>query len=297
MKIRLIFCWLLYFTVCSFCNVDFMSLGRHVWRCKARVNIANNSIANDSQDGNSTIVPIINLNNRKSSSVDNVKCCCGKQCKYLRGLKSHQRSCKVIEGLNSEMVSTNNKPEQITNEIMDDLPYNESPELKPGIKADIFFRSELHTGDIKDYNSMETVERMNNVIYNYFVETYGAVRNKNDDKGLHDKYRDFSKHQLKKELRNLQKDVYVIKYVSKLLRNVTNKKNSSIIYITDHDKEIKENFWGYTKSFLEKDDSKKRTFTKQTCTNFFKRVFNSTTSLFRFATPSWFTKFKAPIHA
>ena len=67
---------------------------------------------------------------------------------------------------------------------------------------------------------METVERMNNVIYNYFVETYGAVRNKNDDKGLHDKYRDFSKHQLKKELRNLQKDVYVIKYVSKLLRNV-----------------------------------------------------------------------------
>ena len=106
---------------------------------------------------------------------------------------------------------------------------------------------------------------------------------------------------MKKELRNLRKDrnseVYLIKYVSKLLRNVTNKKNNNIIYTSDHDKEIKENFWGYTKSFLEKDDSKKPIFTKQTCTNFFKRVFNSTTPLFTFAIPSWFTKFRAPIHA
>ena len=136
------------------------------------------------------IVPTINLNKRKSSSVDSVKCCCGKQCNGLRGLKSHQRSCKVIEGLNSNMVFTKDDPEQneIINEIMYDLPCNESPELKQGIKlpktdkqwkeADIFFRNELHTGDIKDYNLMETVERMNNVIYNNFAETYGAVRKK-----------------------------------------------------------------------------------------------------------------------
>ena len=49
--------------------------------------------------------------------------------------------------------------------------------------------------------------------------------------------------------------------------------------------------------FLEEDDSKKPTFTKQTCINFFKHVFNCTTPLFKFAIPSWFTKFKAPIHA
>ena len=99
---------------------------------------------------------------------------------------------------------------------------------------------------------------MNNVIYNYFAETYGKVKNKNDDKGLHDKYKDFSKHQLKKEVRNLKNarnsEVYVIKYVLKLLRNVTNKKNNNIIYTSNHDKEIKENFWGYTKLFLEIDD-------------------------------------------
>ena len=42
---------------------------------------------------------------------------------------------KVIEALNSEMVSTNDDPEQneIINE-MEDLPCQESPELKPGIK-------------------------------------------------------------------------------------------------------------------------------------------------------------------
>ena len=88
------------------------------------------------------------------------------------------------------MVFTKDDPEQneIIKEIMYDLPCNESPELKQGIKlpktdtqrkeADIFFRNELHTGDIKDYNLMETVERMNNVIYNNFAETYGAVRKK-----------------------------------------------------------------------------------------------------------------------
>ena len=60
------------------------------------------------------------------------------------------------------MVSTNDDPGQneIINELMDDLPCNESPEVKPGIKlpktdtqwkeADMFFRSELHTGDIND---------------------------------------------------------------------------------------------------------------------------------------------------
>ena len=113
-----------------------LSPDRHIWRCKARVSVGNNLIANDSQDGSNTIVPIINLNSRKSNNVNNVKCYCGKQCKGLWGLKSHQRSCKVIEGLNSEMVSTNYDPEhnEIINKIMDDLPFNESPELKPGIK-------------------------------------------------------------------------------------------------------------------------------------------------------------------
>lgn len=91
----------------------------------------------------------------------------------------------------------------------------------------------------------------------YFAETHGTVKNKNEDKVLHVKYKDISKHQLKKELFNLKKnwniDAYVIKYVSKLRRNFTNRKINNI-YTTDHNNEMKENFWGYAKSFLEKDN-------------------------------------------
>ena len=116
---------------------------------------------------------------------------------------------------------------------------------------------------------------MNNAIYNYFAETYGTVRKKNDVKGLHDKYKDFSQYQFKKELRNLKKDrnsnVYAIKYVSKLTRNVTNKKNNMIIYINDHDKEIKGNVWDYT--LLEKDNSGKPTFTKNKPVQIFSNVY------------------------
>ena len=40
----------------------------------------------------------------------------------------------------------------------------------------------------------------------YFAETHGTVKNKNEDKVLHVKYKDISKHQLKKELFNLKKN-------------------------------------------------------------------------------------------
>ena len=32
-----------------------------------------------------------------------VKCCCGKVCKGARGLKMHQRSCRVIDNLEDEL--------------------------------------------------------------------------------------------------------------------------------------------------------------------------------------------------
>ena len=41
---------------------------------------------------------------------------------------------------------------------------------------------------------------MNNAIYNYFAKTSETVKKKSYDKGFHDTYKDFSKHQLKKEL-------------------------------------------------------------------------------------------------
>ena len=46
--------------------------------------------------------PVANSPNVVVSSRTVIKCCCGKVCKGARGLKMHQRSCRVIQGLDSE---------------------------------------------------------------------------------------------------------------------------------------------------------------------------------------------------
>ena len=87
---------------CTFCNKDFVSLGHHVCRCKARV-------TSSASLGNSLPLP----SNQNSLSTDAVQgalvladapqldeiCTCGRKCKGRRGLKAHQRSCGVFKGL------------------------------------------------------------------------------------------------------------------------------------------------------------------------------------------------------
>ena len=122
----------------------------------------------------------------RTNNVDSVKCCCGKKCKGLRGLKSHQRSCQVIKGLNEEMVSTiDTEIDEIINDNLDDFIAENLPELKPGIKlpkaetswkeADTYFRSVLHVGDINISNLNISVKNMNNIIYEYFAKNFGTI--------------------------------------------------------------------------------------------------------------------------
>ena len=90
---------LLLCVVCSFCGKDFVTLGRHSWPCKQRVNQVEQS-----GSGNPTReVPVVNSPAVVIESHTVVKCCCGKICKGTRGLKMHQRSCRVIHGLNNEL--------------------------------------------------------------------------------------------------------------------------------------------------------------------------------------------------
>ncbi|CAB4032766.1 Hypothetical predicted protein, partial [Paramuricea clavata] len=85
--------------VCSFCEKDFVTLGRHSWRCKQRVNYAEQD---HSAENTARQTPVMNSPNVVVSSRTVIKCCCGKVCKGARGLKMHQRSCRVIQGLDSE---------------------------------------------------------------------------------------------------------------------------------------------------------------------------------------------------
>ena len=130
--------------VCSFCEKDFVTLARHSWRCKQRVDYAEQD---HSAENTARQTPVTNSPNVVVSSRTVIKCCCGKVCKGARGLKMHQRSCRVIQGLDSEFRTdleeqngnsdTENIPE------MDQSTINETPtiekediaNLRKGIKS------------------------------------------------------------------------------------------------------------------------------------------------------------------
>ena len=109
---------------CAFCKKEFTSLGRHSWRCKARVNT--NSIELDQSQrqvinsyhatrpfennhdfiGENASIANTNsmVNNEESENTlqehndpHRFTCYCGKKCKRLRGLKAHQHSCHMVD--------------------------------------------------------------------------------------------------------------------------------------------------------------------------------------------------------
>ena len=82
--------------VCSFSGKDFVSLGRHAWRCKHRISRAERPSAGVDEDANESVAA------DAFSRVCLVKCCCDRLCKVNRGLKMHQRSCRVVLGLNDQ---------------------------------------------------------------------------------------------------------------------------------------------------------------------------------------------------
>ena len=80
--------------ICGFCGKDFVSLGRHSWRRKSKVEYGQETRVN--------AIPAIEMPSQECLPVKSykaVKCCCGKVCKGARGLKMHLRSCRVIREL------------------------------------------------------------------------------------------------------------------------------------------------------------------------------------------------------
>ena len=82
-------------TVCSYCKTDFASVKRHEWRCTKKPNAHSTKSSIFVQRTSQDNIPFIE-NQMRTNNVDSVKGCCGKKCKGLRGLKFHQRSCRVI---------------------------------------------------------------------------------------------------------------------------------------------------------------------------------------------------------
>ena len=99
---------------------------------------------------------------------------------------------------------------------------------------------------------------MNETIYNYFKDNYGAVKT-NTYKIYHDKYKEFNKHKPKCELKKLKEseaDKEEIKFVAKLLRSrlkgTEDDSNVHDFYSVDYNSLAKRNIWSYAKKFIEK---------------------------------------------
>ena len=151
--------------------------------------------------------------------------------------------------------------------VSTDIDWDLLPCIKPGIRlpksdldwklANNYFVAALSTSGISSSDINNTLQTMNSVIYEYFRENFGILKDANT---LHlvDNYKDCSNNLLKSKLKSLKKmnaDLVEIKYVAKLLR--TKLRDNSHLHISpiDHDKQIQKNFWGYIKTHFIKSTS------------------------------------------
>ena len=306
----------LVFVICSFCGRDFVSLGRHSWRCKRRVV--------EGQEPRDTVHQTINVLQEDQAPIKinkDIKCCCGKVCKGIRGLKMHQRSCRVMEGLArnvygemEEDSDINSLDQEAANDIISQSPtsYGDTCTLKKGIKlpksplewstANDYFKSTLSNYPIKllDFNS--NISFMSTTIYNYIAQYHG-FDDKYNDADLKTKYRDFSIKELKKALKRLKitnNNVQEIKFLSRQIRYRLGKKdqNNGIghrdFQEIDCDKSIKRNFWGFVKQVFQKQNSILPTFSKAQCLDYFKKSFSAISPNKAFRIPAWIRNFSAP---
>ena len=96
---------LILFVICNFCSKHFQVLGRHQWRCRAKVkeDVNENNYHRGDESNADTNLPI-NSGQRNQSSTEMIQCACGNKFKGLRRIKKHQRSCRVIRGLDKELL-------------------------------------------------------------------------------------------------------------------------------------------------------------------------------------------------
>ena len=149
-------------------------------------------------------------------------------------VKTHQCTCRIVMGLNEELIQPEQDNELETNDIEDLISTSSSPDLKPGVKllqtepewafTEDFLRSHLNVADIQSDSDLDAlITNMNDTICGFLAQNYGLVkRGHNIDIELEDTYKNFSTQQLKKELSRLKKlesdNVNKVKFVARLLR-------------------------------------------------------------------------------
>ena len=253
-------------------------------------------------------------------SFKSIKCCCGKVCKGPRGLKMHQRSCRVIDDLEQEIQE---EMAELLIEQNEDIVHSDTspvanqedfPLLKKGIKlprspsqwtaANEFFKLSFSNNPITTHDLGNNITTMTTVIYNYFSENFGYTSNINNAQ-YERKYESSSIKDLKKTLKKLKLengDVLEIKFVAKKVRKLLNKSNNSSevnndnnqYRESDHDNLISKNFWGYVKKFFKKSSNSLPSFNLAQCTSYFTKTLSAYNPHKTFSIPSWIPKFTSP---
>ncbi len=269
-------------------------------------------------DVNKEFIMQNNSPNFSLSSRTVIKCCCGKVCKGARGLKMHQRSCRVIHGLDSELCTEIEELSNSDTETISDMSQatnseqpviNEEyiPDLKRGIKlpksnsewstANEYFKFALQANEpITSHDLDSNIKLLNNIIYDYFAQNFGYTQSLPDTL-LVEKYKSYSVKDLKKALKSLKStnsESKEIKYVSHLLREKLSNHNSQSSLdnshsnqTLNHDKHIGQNFWGYVKNVLITKDTILPSFNMSQCFSFFTKTLAAVHPNKLFTIPSW----------
>ena len=77
--------------------------------------------------------------------------------------------------------------------------------------ANEYFRANINCGEVSSDDDINNcIENFNEIVSNYFAENHGKVDNITDnEKELIQKYKDFSKKQLKSELKKQKKKIEI----------------------------------------------------------------------------------------
>ena len=139
---------------------------------------------------------------------------------------------------------------------------------------------------------------MNSIVYNYFRDNYGYKNTISEEEiALKERYKHFSKKDLKKELKTLKLNnasTSIIKYVAKEIRSRINKKLISITVATDNDDEISKKFCGYAKKVFRSGSSVFPSFNVVQGTTYFTNALKFVNRMKLFTIPSWIPKLKEP---
>ena len=268
--------------------------------------------------------PVMNSPNIVISRRSVIKCCCGKICKGARGLKMHQRSCRVIHGLNDELyndieeqinIDSENAPELNQSTSHEESPVNDNdiPNLRKGIKlpksnsewstANEYFKFALQSNQpMRSQDLDSNIRLLNNVIYEYFATNLGYT-DPIPNNSMVNKYKDYKVKDLKKALKKLKSENSEpdeIKYVSHILRDqlrLNNNNNRSHepsldnnhgnCQMLNHDKYVEKNFWGYIKNILNKKDNILPSFNVTQCLAYFNETLAAIQPNKLFTIPSW----------